>query len=108
VKLQLVALGLAAAACSGPRREPFAWPRNIEDARARLLVYIPEGREIDGARTWMGEHGFACEDPLPSATDARAHLCRAGASAPADAGWRTWTVVLYERGGRLADVSTRR
>ena len=56
----------------------------------------------------MGEHGFACEDPLPSATDARAHLCHAGSSAPADAGWRAWTVVLYERGGRLADVSTRR
>jgi len=55
----------------------------------------------------MGEHGFACEDPLPSATDARAHLCRADPSAPADAGWRRWTVVLYERRGRLADVSTR-
>ena len=108
MKVQLFSVALAAAACSGRRREPFAWPRNIEDARARLLVYIPEGREIDGARKWMGEHGFACEDPLPSATDARAHLCHAGASAPADAGWRAWTVVLYERGGRLADVSTRR
>ena len=107
VKFYLLSVALAVAACSGPRREPFAWPRNIEDARARLLVYIPEGREIAGARQWMGEHGFACEEPLPSATDARAHLCRADASAPADAGWRRWTVVLYERRGRLADVSTR-
>lgn len=100
-------LALALIACSGPTRAPFAWPRNVEDARARLLVYVPEGREIEGARQWMREHGFACEAPLPSATDAHAHVCRAEAATPADAGWRGWTVVLYERGGRLADVSAR-
>ena len=98
---------LALLACSGPKREPFAWPKNAEDARARLLVYIPEGREIEGARQWMAEHAFACDPPLPSATDAHAHICRPEAGAPADAGWRTWTVVLYERRGRLADVSAR-
>jgi hypothetical protein len=107
MKLRLASLALLLAACSGPKREPFSWPSNIEDARARMLVYIPEGREIDGARQWMREHGFSCDEPLPSATEARAHVCHA-AGAPADAGWRTWTVVLYERGGRLADVSTRR
>lgn len=105
MKLRLLALALFA--CSGPKREPFAWPRNAEDARARLLVYIPEGREIDGARGWMSEHGFTCDPPMPSATDARAHICHAEATAPADAGWRGWTVVLYERRGRLADVSAR-
>jgi hypothetical protein len=103
-----LAIALALAGCSGPRQEPFSWPASLEDARARLLAHIPEGREIDGARQWMREHAFACEPPMPSATDARAHICHAEASAPADAGWRGWTVVLYERRGRLADVSTRR
>jgi len=98
---------LALAACSGPKLEPFSWPANIEDARARLLVHIPEGREIAGAREWMREHGFTCDEPLPSATDARAHICRASPGG-ADAGWRRWTVVLYERRGRMADVSVRR
>ena len=107
VKLGFLLLAIAAS-CSGPKREPFSWPANIEDARARLLVYIPEGREIEGARQWMREHGFACDEPLPSATDARAHVCQADAGAPADAGFRKWTIVLYERGGRLADVSTKR
>ena len=106
VKFRLFALALLA--CSGPTGEPFSWPRNIDDARARLLVYIPVGREIEGARQWMGEHGFACEAPMPSATDAHAHLCHGGPSAPPDAGWRRWTIVLYERGGRLADVSAKR
>jgi len=106
--MKLRFLLLALAACSGPRREPFSWPANIEDARARLLVHIPEGREIVGARQWMREHGFECEEPMPSATDARAHLCHAAPGTLADAGWRAWTVVLYERGGRLADVSARR
>src|SRR5712671_6015321 len=101
VKVRLAHLLLAAMACSAPRKEPFSWPRNLEDVRARLLVYIPEGREIDGARQWMSEHAFACDSPLPSATDARAHVCRAAPGAPADAGWRKWTVVLYERRGRL-------
>lgn len=107
MKVRLHPLALVLIACSGPTRPPFSWPRNVEDVRARLLVYVPEGREIGGARQWMGEHGFVCEAPLQSATDARAHLCHAGASAPADAGWRRWTVVLYERRGRLADVSAR-
>jgi hypothetical protein len=107
VILRTILPALALASCSGPRREPFSWPKNIEDARARLLVYIPEGREIAGAREWMRDHGFSCDVPLPSATDARAHICHA-TGAPPDAGWRGWTVVLYERRGRLADVSTRR
>ena len=98
---------LLLAACKGPTRAPFAWPKSAEDVRARLLVYVPEGREIEGARQWMGEHGFSCEAPLPSATDAHAHVCKARDDAPADAGWRGFTVVLYERGGRLADVSAR-
>ena len=107
MKLDLVLVAAALASCSGPRKEPFSWPANIEDARARLLVHIPEGREIDQAHQWMRDHGFQCDPPLPSATDARAHICRATPGAPADAGWRQWTVVLYERQGRLADVSTR-
>lgn len=105
LRLQLIALALIG--CKGPTRAPFAWPKNAEDVRARLLVYVPEGREIEGARQWMGEHGFACDAPMSSATDARAHVCRAEAAAPPDAGWRQWTIVLYERGGRLADVSAR-
>jgi hypothetical protein len=105
VKFRLFLLALFA--CSGPKRPPFSWPKNSEDVRAKLLVYIPEGREIEGARQWMAEHQFACDPPLPSATDAHAHLCHADPSAPADAGWRAWTVVLYERRGRLADVSVR-
>ena len=100
-------LALALIGCSGPTRPPFSWPRNAEDVRARLLIYIPEGREIEGARQWMAGHGFRCDAPIPSATDAHAHLCQAGPDAPADAGWRAWTVVLYERQGRLADVSAR-
>jgi hypothetical protein len=90
-------------ACTDPAQR-FAMPRNIEDARARLLAAIPEGREIAGARQWMGERGFTCDAPLPSATDAHAHLCK---PATADAGWSRWTVVLFERRGRLADVQVR-
>src|SRR5438067_1185930 len=74
--------------------------------RAWPLVHIPEGRDIEGARGWMRDHGFDCDKPLPSATDAHAHVCRAD-SAHADAGWVRWTVVLYERRGRLADVQAR-
>ncbi len=44
--MKLRFLLLALAACSGPRREPFSWPANIEDARARLLVHIPEGDRV--------------------------------------------------------------
>ena len=89
-----------------PKMPPFAMPRNIEDVRAKLLVYIPEGREIDGAREWMREHGFACDAPMESATDSHAHVCHAAAPPP-DAGYRSWTIVLYERRGRLADVQAR-
>src|SRR2546428_6728620 len=38
VQFRLFALALLA--CSGPKQEPFSWPRNIDDVRARLLVYI--------------------------------------------------------------------
>jgi len=107
VNLRTILAAVALASCSGPRREPFSWPRNVEDVRARLLVYIPEGSEIDRARSWMRDQRFECDPPPPSATDARAHICHA-VGAPADAGWRGWTVVLYERSGRLADVSIRR
>jgi len=103
---RVVAL-LLIAGCAEPVQPAFVMPRNIEDARGRLLQRIPEGREIAGARQWMSEHGFACEAPMPSAADAHAHICRAEASAPADAGWRGWTVVLLERRGRLADVQVR-
>ncbi len=96
------------AACTSPKMQPFSMPKSVEDVRARLLVYIPEGREIGEARAWMREHGFTCDAPMPSATDAHAHVCHADPSAPADAGWRTWTIVLYERKGRLADVSARK
>jgi hypothetical protein len=102
--LALVAL----AACSSPKLEPFAMPPRVEDVRALLLVHIPEGREIGEARAWMAGHGFACEPPLPSATDAHAHVCHAAPSVPPDAGFRSWTIVLYERRGRLADVSARK
>ena len=93
-------------ACSEPRLPQFVMPKSVEDVRARLLVHIPEGRDIEGARGWMRDHGFDCDKPLPSATDAHAHVCRAD-SAHADAGWVRWTVVLYERRGRLADVQAR-
>ena len=102
-RLSLIAL---AAACSSGSPAAFVVPRNVEDARARLLAAIPAGRDIAGARAFMAEHGFACDPPLPSATDARAHPCHADA-AHADAGWARWSVVLIERAGRLADVAAR-
>jgi hypothetical protein len=101
-RLYLIAL---LAACTSPPAT-FVAPRNLEDLRARLLVAIPEGRDIAGAREFMRVSGFACEPPLPSATDAHAHLCRAD-DAHADAGWARWSVVLIERRGRLADVQAR-
>jgi hypothetical protein len=52
----------------------------------------------------MAAHGFRCDAPLPSATEARAHVCRATV---ADAGWSRWSVFLFERQGRLADVQAR-
>jgi hypothetical protein len=99
-----VAVGVVLGGCSQrPHMAPFAMPKHVEDVRARLLVYIPEGRDIEGAREWMREHGFSCDAPMESATDSRAHVCRAS-SAPPDAGYRNWNIVLFERGGRLADV----
>ncbi|TMA26185.1 MAG: hypothetical protein E6J78_14880 [Deltaproteobacteria bacterium] len=86
-------------ACSGSPPPSFVLPRNVEDLRARLLAGIPEGREIGGARSWMREHGFACEPPLPSATDAHASVCKVAG--------KTWTVVLIEKNGRLQDVQAR-
>jgi len=100
-RLCLIAL---LAACSSRSPARFAVPRDVEDLRARLLASIPEGRDIAGARAFMAEHGFTCEPPLPSATDAHAHLCHADAQ-HADAGWARWSVVLIERAGRLADVA---
>jgi hypothetical protein len=102
-----IALGLAVlllSACA-PKLPKFSMPKEIDNVRGRLLMYIPEGREIGEARKWMGEHQFACDAPLPSATDAHAHVCHAAPSVPADVPWRKWTIVLYERRGRLADVS---
>lgn len=90
-------------ACSQPDRGGFAMPKNVEDVRARLLVAIPEGREIEGARRWMREHGFVCDPPMESATDSRAHVCH-GRAPSRDAGSRALTIVLFERRGRLADV----
>ena len=99
---------LALLACSAPKTPPFSMPRNIEDARARFLSQIPEGREIGEARAWMRAHGFACAAPVASASGPFVHTCHPAASSPADAGWRSWTVILYEQGNRLADVSVRR
>lgn len=100
------AAALLLAACSSRSPAPFVVPRNVEDLRARLLASIPVGRDIDGARAFLAEHGFACDPPLPSATDARAHACRAD-PAHADAGWAAWSVVLIERSGRLSDLQAR-
>jgi hypothetical protein len=107
VKFRLFPFALAVLCCNSPKRPPFAWPKNPEDVRASLLIYIPEGRDIAGARAWMAEHGFDCDAPMASATNAHAHVCHAAKSAPADAGWSRWTVVLYERRGRLADAEAR-
>jgi hypothetical protein len=105
---RFLALAAVLVACTEPVQPAFVMPKNIEDARARLLVRIPEGRDIAGARQWMTEHGFVCDPPMPSAADAHAHVCRAPeATTPADAGWRNWTVELFERKGRLADLQVR-
>ena len=96
---------VASLACTQPQLGEFKMPRNIEDVRGRLLPFV-EGHRIEEAREFLRGHGFDCEG-LPSATDAHAHVCRAVA-APADAGWRHWTIVMFERGGRVADVQVRR
>jgi hypothetical protein len=93
------ALVFALCACSDPPARPFTLPQNVEDLRARLLVAIPEGREMAGALSWMRAHGFACDAPLPSATEAHATVCRLPE--------KRWTVVLIDRNGRLQDVQAR-
>ncbi len=99
----LLLLGLLG--CTDPRLGEFALPKRLDDLRGRLLPFV-EGHPIGEARAFLHSHGFDCEAPLPSATDAHAHVCHA-AAAPADAGRRNWTVVLLERNGRVADVQAR-
>ncbi|MFN2548454.1 MAG: hypothetical protein ABR567_13560 [Myxococcales bacterium] len=83
-------------ACSDPKQRDFTMPRSVEDVRGRLLPFV-EGHHIDEARRFMVRHGFSCDEPLPSATEAHAHVCRTGQR----------TVVLLERNGRVADVQAR-
>ena len=89
-----VTLVTAVLACSEPR-QTFVVPKNPEDVRGRLLTLV-EGHTIDDARALFQRHGIPCDAPLPSATDARAHVCH-----PPD---RAWHLVLYERNGRVQDV----
>lgn len=83
-------------ACTEPKQPDFTMPRSVEDVRGRLLPFI-EGHHIDEARQFMQKHGFSCDAPLPSATDAHAHVCHYGQR----------TVVLIERNARVADVQAR-
>ena len=101
---RLVLLSLLLA-CTDPPARKFVLPASIEDARARFLVAIPEGREIAAARAWMEDHSFACGLPAPSGRGF-ASECRARDPA-ADAGFGNWEVTLYDRNGRLADVQVR-
>ena len=82
--------------CSEPKQRDFTMPRNVEDVRGRLLPFV-EGHPIAEARAFLVQHGLSCDDPLPSAADAHAHVCHAGQR----------TVVLLERNGRVADVQAR-
>jgi hypothetical protein len=82
--------------CTEPKQPDFRMPRSVEDVRGRLLPFV-EGHHIDEARQFMANHGFKCDAPLPSATDAHAHVCHAGQR----------TVVLLERNARVADVQAR-
>ena len=91
--LRVMALTLLLA-CSEPK-QPFSLPKSPEDVRGRLLTQV-EGHPIADARALLAEHGIACDAPLPSATDARAHVCH-----PPE---RKWSIVLYERNARVADV----
>src|SRR5258706_5028700 len=92
----LLLLGLLG--CTDPRLGEFALPKRLDDLRGRLLPFV-EGHPIAEARAFLQAHGFECEPPLPSATDAHAHVCHA-AAAPADAGWRNLTVAFFGRNGR--------
>lgn len=75
-------------------------PRSAEDVRGRLLTQV-EGHPIAEAREFLSRHGFRCDEPLPSATDARVHLCHPVAPP------RPWTAELYERNGRASDIQAR-
>jgi hypothetical protein len=90
-------------ACTDPRLGAFTMPKNLENVRGRLLPFV-EGHDVAKARAFLKDHGFDCDPPLPSATDAHAHLCHASVS---DAGWSHWTIVLLERRGRIADIQAR-
>jgi hypothetical protein len=94
---------LAFLACTDPKLGAFTMPRDLENVRTRLLPFV-EGHEIAEARAFLRDHGFQCDAPMPSATDAHAHICSA---IVADAGWSRWTIVLIERRGRVADVQAR-
>ena len=67
-------LGILALVACAPKLPRFIMPKEIDNVRGRLFMYIPEGREIGEARQWMGEHQFACDPPMTSATDAHAHV----------------------------------
>jgi len=87
---------LAILGCSEPRQPDFTMPKNVEDVRGRLLPFV-EGHPIGEAREFLVKHGMACDEPMPSATDAHAHVCHAGPR----------TVVLIETNGRVADLQVR-
>jgi hypothetical protein len=84
------------AACSEPKQRDFTMPRSVEDVRGRLLPYV-EGHPISEGREFLVKHGMTCDEPLPSATDAHAHVCHE----------KDRTVVLIEKNGRVADVQAR-
>jgi hypothetical protein len=60
------------------------------------MLTLLEGHPIDEARALLASHAITCDAPLPSATEARAHVCHVPD--------RKWQLVLYERNGRVADV----
>lgn len=96
---QRIAAALALAiSCTDPHLKELSLPRNVEDVRGRLLPYV-EGHEISVARDFLARHGFACEEPLPSASDAHVQLCHPQG--------RSWVLEVYERRGRVADVQAR-
>jgi hypothetical protein len=89
---------LAAVACSERQFKDFNVPRSAEDVRGRLLPLV-EGHPVAEALAYLAQRGVPCDPPLPSATDARVHICH-----PAG---RPWTIDLYERNSRIADVQAR-
>ena len=89
---------IAVIACSQPKFPEFSVPRSAEDVRGRLLPLV-EGHPVREALDYLAGRGVACDPPLPSATDARVHICHPPA--------RPWTIELYERNSRIADVQAR-